>query len=92
MAKKIVFGFLLLITAFLLGGGLVSFFYADKVKAIVVEVVNKNLNTRAQVKKIEFTLFSTFPNASVVFEDVFVEEKKRQYPDTLFFAKKISFS
>lgn len=91
MAKKIVFGFLLLITAFLLGGGLVSFFYADKVKAIVVEVVNKNLNTRAQVKKIEFTLFSTFPNASVVFEDVFVEEKKRQYPDTLFFAKKISF-
>jgi len=91
MARKIVLFSAFFIALVLLVAVTVSWFYSDRVKAMVISAINKKLSTPVDVKEIDFSLFKNFPSASLVFEEVFIREKNRVHPDTLLYAKKISF-
>ncbi len=79
-------------------GAVVTFFYKDKVVNLVVNEINKSLQTQVDVKEISFTIFKHFPNASLVFDDVLVHSPKKflnkdfrkTNTDTLLFAKSLS--
>ncbi|MBW6491360.1 MAG: AsmA family protein [Lentimicrobium sp.] len=45
-------------------------FIGEKVKGIVVDEINRNLLVPVGIEQIEFTLLSSFPDASVVFRNV----------------------
>lgn len=60
-------GLLILVTA---GITVVGLAFGDKVKAVVVDEINSHLLVTADVQQIDFTLFSSFPDASVVFRNV----------------------
>ena len=87
--KKIAGIFLLLIL--LLVGGIITFshFYGDEIKAFVVENINKNLRTEVEVAEVEFSVWESFPLASVVFSDVVIHAVDAKN-DTLLAAKKIA--
>ena len=89
--KKIVLGLLgsVLGLCLLLTGGL--YLFKDKIIARVVEAANEQLNTKVQVKKIDLTFWKTFPNLSIEFDQIFIQDT---YPDatdidTLFYTDKL---
>jgi hypothetical protein len=51
---------------------IVSVFYTDEVKQMLLGEINKSIRTQVQVKKIDISLISMFPDASLVFSDVVV--------------------
>jgi hypothetical protein len=57
---------------------LTVYFYEDAVKKAIISGLNKNLNTRIEIKDIEkdisFSFFKTFPYASVGFKDIVVRD------------------
>jgi hypothetical protein len=58
------------VAAFLfLSGIIIGRYYEDTVKKIIIEQLNKSLNTEIQVGEIEFSIFRKFPFASVNFYD-----------------------
>ncbi|MBK6965165.1 MAG: hypothetical protein IPH20_14810 [Bacteroidales bacterium] len=65
--SAILAGLLFLIAAVLLVIGIV---YGDKVKELVVNEINSHLLVPVEVGQVDFTVFKSFPNASVVFRNV----------------------
>jgi uncharacterized protein involved in outer membrane biogenesis len=57
----------MLVAAVLLVIGIV---YGDKVKELVVNEINSHLLVPVEVGQVDFTVFKSFPNASVVFRNV----------------------
>lgn len=73
----------------LISGGL--YLFKDKIIAIIVSAANEQLNTKVQVKKIDLTFWKTFPNLSIEFDHIFIQDT---YPeatavDTLFYTEKL---
>src|SRR5947207_1046426 len=69
---------------------IISFYFGDDVKKIMIAEMNKQLATEVSVNgAIEFSVFRNFPYASVSFNDVQVKETLPQKNDFLT-AKKIS--
>jgi len=60
------------LSLFLLGIA-TAFVFEDKIKAIAIESINANVNTRIDVRSIDLSLFQHFPNASIVFSDVSIQ-------------------
>lgn len=52
--------------------GIVSLFYTDEVKQMLLSEINKNIRTQISVEKIDISLISMFPDASLVFQNVVV--------------------
>lgn len=73
----------------LISGGL-YFFKDDIINALIGEV-NKKLQTRVQVQKVDLTFWATFPELSVNFDEVFIQDTiLGRFPtDTLFYSKEI---
>lgn len=70
---------------------LLGFFYGDDVKQLLLSNINRNLNTEIQVEKINFSILSHFPFASVELENVMAKDAIQQAEkDTLLKAQKIS--
>lgn len=66
------------------------FLYKDKIINQFIREANKQLNTPITIKKMDVSVFEDFPQLSIVFHDVYVEDSHAgQYP--LLTAKKISF-
>src|SRR5688572_1150318 len=57
--------FLLVATAFI-----IVYFFEDDVKKYAVEQINKEINTKIEVKDIKLSFFKKFPMASLEFIDV----------------------
>jgi hypothetical protein len=76
----------------LLAGGLVLsvYFFQDRIIKRFVDVANKSLNTPVTIGKIQVTALDEFPNLSIVFNDVYIEDSHPE-KDTLLVAKRISF-
>jgi len=70
----------------ILGLGLFSYFYGDEIKSTIVENINRNLKTKIEVKGIDFTVWNSFPRASIRFSDVVIFEVDSE-SDTLLSAK-----
>jgi hypothetical protein len=63
--------------------------YEDDIKAYAVNEINRSLNTKVEVRNIELTFLKDFPNASLAFDHVFIQDafKGVKSKDTLFFAE-----
>jgi len=55
---------------------LLAVVYKDKVKSLVVESLNKNLTAKIEVETISFSFITSFPYASVEFENIKAAEAK----------------
>lgn len=83
-ALGILLGFFLLITAGL-------YLFKDKIIGIVVTEVNKTLNVPVAVKNVDLAFWGSFPNLSVDFNEVFIQDAfPNQKPkDTLLYSERI---
>jgi uncharacterized protein involved in outer membrane biogenesis len=66
-----------------------GFIYQDKIINLIVSEINKDLNTKVEVKKIELSLFRHFPEVTIVFNDVVVDESFKPSTGPLLTADKI---
>lgn len=80
----IVLGICLLITAAL-------YFFKDEICGYVVGEVNKHLKAKVTVSEVDLTFWATFPNVSVDFNDVFIQDSYANSTkrDTLLFSEQI---
>lgn len=53
---------------------LLLYIFKDDIINYVVKEVNKNLNAKVTVSKIDLTFWATFPNVSLDFKDVFIQD------------------
>ena len=74
-----------LLSIFLLISGLV-FFFKDRICGLVLTEVNTHLNVPLKVSDMDLVFWSSFPNLSVDFEHLFIQESlpNAQVSDTLF--------
>ncbi len=77
-------GIMLLIT-----GGI--YYFKDEIIAMVLEEVNTHLKAKVQVENVDIALWSSFPNLSVDFNHVFIQDTYdyATEKDTLFYSDKI---
>jgi len=70
---------------------LLLYIFKDDIIAIAIGEVNAHLNTEVQVSEVELTFWSTFPNLSVDFNHVFIQDATpgSTERDTLLFSEKI---
>ena len=76
-----------LIFLMVVAGFIITYFYEDEVKALVIKNLNeKYIATDIRVGNVEFSVFKKFPNASVELQDVLAlpseEYDKSAFPDT----------
>ena len=62
-----------------------TYLYGDKIEQIILKKIQENSLTEIQVKEIDFSLFATFPYASVQFTDMLIMEKHSNNNDTLLY-------
>lgn len=76
----------------LLTGGLVAsvYFFQDRIIKSFIDVANQSLNTPVTIGQIKVTALDEFPNLSIVFRDVYVEDSHPE-KDTLLAAALITF-
>lgn len=75
---------------FLLISG-VLYFFKDEICGIVVSEVNKHLKAKVTVAEVDLTFWSTFPNVSVDFNQVFIRDSyaNASAKDTLLYSDRI---
>jgi hypothetical protein len=90
LLRRVLFYFALLASVVFIALTASVFLYKDRIINQFIREANKQLNTPITIKKMEVSVFSQFPQLSIVFHDVYVEDSHPgQYP--LLTAKKISF-
>ena len=75
---------------------IVNYFFKDQVIQYVVSQLNKQVDTQISIRKVDFSLWKQFPNASVEFINVYAQSSKRykelnfsEADDTLLVADRI---
>lgn len=63
----------MLLLLFIVTGAGITYFYSDKVEAIVTEALNKQLQRPVNFKNLEFSFFNKFPKASIEISSVEVQ-------------------
>lgn len=95
MTKKRIFRFLKWFTGITVGTMLLItaglYYFKDDIIAMVLEEANAHLKTKVKVEKVDITLWSSFPNLSVDFNQVFIQDTydHATEQDTLFYSEKI---
>jgi AsmA-like C-terminal region len=85
---SIILGIILVLLA--TAGVIFSTLYEDEVKAYILEQINENVDTKIDVKEVNFSVFKKFPYASLEFKKVTAEEVvNSDKKGTLFSAQKI---
>ena len=79
--------FIIIIIIILLGIGF-TFLFGDKIEKIILTKINSKLKKELSLSEIEFSLFENFPDASVTFSNVLIQESFQNSSDTLLFAEK----
>lgn len=80
----IIFGIVLLIS-----GGL--YFFKDEIIGLVMEEMNQHLKSKVSVSSVDLTFWGTFPNLSVDFNNVFIQDSYENSTsrDTLLYSDQI---
>lgn len=70
---------------------LILYIYKDEICGVVISKVNAYLKTEVQVAKVDLTFWSTFPNLSVDFDHVFIQDpfEGSTKSDTLFASEQV---
>ncbi len=97
MSKKRIFKFLKwsagILASIVLLITLMLYIFKDDICGVVVSELNKHLKTKVEVTKVDLAFWGSFPNLSVDFDHVFIQDSTSNATelDTLLFAKKIRF-
>ncbi|MBT6699503.1 MAG: hypothetical protein HOB15_03755 [Flavobacteriales bacterium] len=78
--------FISIIILILLGIGF-TFLFGDKIEEIILNKINSKLKKELSLSEIEFSLFENFPDASVTFSNILIQESFQNSSDTLLFAE-----
>jgi uncharacterized protein involved in outer membrane biogenesis len=90
--KKYIILSVLAVLLIALTGWVLSFFYGDSLRQMIVTALNQRLTAKVEVREIDFTVFSSFPYAAVRFSDVEIKNPAGFSPqDPLMEAKEIGF-
>ena len=73
---RLVYIFLIIVTGFLVLLLVASLLFGDKAKEMIVAEINSNLLVPAEVGDISFSIFRSFPDASVSFSNIAVQPPK----------------
>ena len=95
--KYYVVPLLIAISVIIISGLIISRFYQDEIRELMIGEINKHVNTEIRVKEMKFSVLRKFPRASVEFRDVVImvpEDYQRTAAgrldsDTLFFAQNL---
>lgn len=83
------FGGILLSLVFIIT--LLLYIYKDEICGIVVNTINKHLTAEIKVNKVDLSFWGSFPNLSVDFENVFIQDPRdgKTERDTLLYSERI---
>ena len=89
--RKIIVYASIALAALLLTASLLLWIFKDHIIQQFIREANKNLNTPVKIGKVDISMWRDFPNLSIVFDEVYVEDSQPgNYP--LLTAEHISFS
>ncbi len=88
--KRLAILFLIALVLIISAGFLISYFYGDKVKEIVVNEINQQLAVEVEVDEIAFSVFKNFPKASINITGVQTREKLNKNTNPLLKAKELA--
>jgi len=71
----------------LISGVVIAFFFSEKVEQKVINEIQQQMTSELQFGDVAFSLYATFPSASVKITDLLAFEKEGFDNDTLFYAK-----
>lgn len=87
-----VFGLIIILTI------IVNFMFKDQLIRIVIEQLNKQVDAKINIAKVDLSIWRSFPNISVRFDDVYAQSSNKfrasgkiEYPDTLLTASEVFF-
>lgn len=86
--KKLSLVFVTLLLCLIAAGTTLAYFFEDEIGAKVVQELSKQLKSDLRVKKVELSVFSSFPKASVNLKEVTLEDNKGK---DLLTAEQLSF-
>ncbi|MFM7080026.1 MAG: AsmA-like C-terminal region-containing protein [Bacteroidota bacterium] len=90
--KKYIILSVLAVMLIALTGWVLSFFYGDSLRQMMVTALNQRLTAKVEVREIDFTVFSSFPYAAVRFSDVEIKNPQGfSSREPLMVAKEIGF-
>ena len=90
LLKRFLIVFSVLAVLIIGSGIIVSSIYEEDVKSYMLSKINERLNTRINVKEINFSVLKKFPYASLEFETVSADEvTKNEKKGTLFSAQSV---
>ena len=87
-SKYIIRPVLIISSLLLITTVIIKTFFGEKIENTVINQINNQLNNKLFLKKIDFSLLTQFPYASVDIDDLFVIEKEGFNNDTLIYSKK----
>ncbi len=88
--RKILFYTLLAFAVLLLSLTVSVFLFKERIISQFIREANKGLNTPVKIGKMDISMFSSFPQLSIVLKDVYIEDSHEgQYP--LLTASEVSF-
>ena len=95
MSRKLLFKFLIWFNGILLGFimliTIAVFLFKDDICGIVIDEINDKLKSRVSVSSVDLSFWGSFPNLSVDFNDVFIQDsyKDSRVFDTLLYSQRI---
>jgi hypothetical protein len=90
LLKRFLIVFSVLLLLIVSSGIIISSIYEEDVKSYMLSKINERLNTKIDVKEINFSVLKKFPYASLEFETVTADEvTKNQKKGTLFSAQSV---
>jgi uncharacterized protein involved in outer membrane biogenesis len=84
--RRTLIGLIVSVLLFAAGIFIVLRFYEDDVVAYAVERIGQNLTTKARVGEVDLSFWTTFPYASIHFNEVFIQSPGENPEDTLLHA------
>ena len=85
--KKILKMFFITILVLIILGIGFTFLFGDKIEKIILTKINSKLKKELSLSELEFSLFENFPDASVTFSNILIQESFQNSSDTLLFAE-----
>ncbi|UYW00691.1 AsmA family protein [Flavobacterium agricola] len=90
MGKKILKIVGVVVLIFFIALVTIPFLFKDKIKDVIVNVVNNNLDATLAIEKVDISLLANFPKATVQITDLALLNKAPFEGDTLFFANQLN--
>lgn len=90
MIKKILKGLGIFLLISIIALAAAPFFFKDKIKALVLQTINENVDANLAFEDVSLSLFKSFPRANVTIDKLSIINKAPFEGDTLFYSKQLN--